>query len=185
MPSLSEAERRVALDLAHAAVIAAVSHQNFPKRIPKEGIFAEPRGLFVTLHVGEKLQGCIGAVEAKQPLGEAIVHCAISAALEDPRFRPLQLDQLAELRVEISLLSCLEPISPESVEIGRHGLLISHEGRRGLLLPQVAVEHHFSREQFLAETCWKAGLPTDAWRNRDARLFGFTCEVFSEPHHAL
>jgi AmmeMemoRadiSam system protein A len=181
MQSLSEAERKAALHLARSAVIAAVFDRSNSIQIPQESIFARRRGVFVTLHVGGKLQGCIGLVEPAEPLGEAIAHCAACAALEDPRFHPLQQAQLPQLQIEISILSRLEPISPASVEIGRHGLLISSHGRRGLLLPQVATEHHFTREQFLEETCWKAGLPKDAWRDPEAKLLGFTCDVFSEP----
>jgi len=180
MPSLSEADRRAALHLARTAVIEAVSHRKLPDTFPREGIFAEHRGVFVTLHVGKRLQGCIGVIEAKDPLGEAIVRCAASAALDDPRFAPMKPEQLAGLSVEISLLSILEPILHESIEIGRHGLLIRLHAQRGLLLPQVAIEHRLTREQFLEETCRKAGLPREAWRDPEAQLFGFTCEVFSE-----
>ena len=134
----------------------------------------------MTLHVRGRLQGCIGVVEPAEPLGEAIVRCAGSAALKDPRFAPLRADQLGELTIEISLLSAPAPISPEAIEIGRHGLLVVLHAQRGLLLPQVAVEHHLTREQFLEETCRKAGLPREAWRDPEARLFGFTCEVLSD-----
>jgi AmmeMemoRadiSam system protein A len=180
MPSLSEADRRSALELARAAAISAVSHRKLPDFIPHEGIFAERRGVFVTLHVRGRLQGCIGVIEANEPLGEAIVRCAASAAREDPRFAPMTPDQLAGLSIEISLLSKLEPISPESIEIGRHGLFIELHAQRGLLLPQVAVEHRLTREQFLEETCRKAGLRREAWRDPEAQLLGFTCDVFSE-----
>ena len=180
MPSLSEADRCSALELARTAVISAVSYRKLPDVIPREGIFAERRGVFVTLHVRHRLQGCIGVTEAKEPLGEAIVRCAASAALEDPRFVPMTKDQLGELRIEISLLSSLEPITPEAIEIGRHGLFIQLHAQRGLLLPQVAIEHHLTREQFLEETCRKAGLRREAWRDPEARLLGFTCDVFSE-----
>ena len=180
MPFLSEADRRAALQLARTAVTEAVSHRKLPDSYPREGIFAEPRGVFVTLHVGKRLQGCIGVIEAKEPLGEAIVRCAASAALEDPRFAPLKPDQLSGLNIEISLLSMLEPIAPQSIEIGRHGLLVRLHAQRGLLLPQVAIEHRLTREQFLEETCRKAGLRREAWRDPEAQVFGFTCEVFSE-----
>lgn len=143
-------------------------------------MFAERRGVFVTLHVRGRLQGCIGVVEPNEPLGDAIVRCAASAALEDPRFAPMRAEQLAELSIEISLLSVPAPISPEAIELGRHGLLVVLHGKRGLLLPQVAIEHHLTREQFLEETCRKASLQREAWRDPDARLFGFICEVLSD-----
>ena len=180
MPFPSEADSARALQLARLAVTEAVSRRKLPDLIPKEGIFAERRGVFVTLHVSGRLQGCIGVVEAHEPLGEAIVRCAASAAIEDPRFAPMRPEQLENLSIEISLLSPPAPIAPESIEIGRHGLLISLHSQRGLLLPQVAVEHHLSREQFIEETCRKAGLRRDAWRDPEAQLFVFTCEDLSE-----
>jgi AmmeMemoRadiSam system protein A len=180
MPSLSDADRRAALQLARAAVVEAVFHRKLPEVFPREGVLAERRGVFVTLHVGKRLQGCIGVIEANEPLGEAIVRCAAGAALEDRRFAPMKPERLAELSIEISLLSQLGPISPDSIEIGRHGLLVQLHAQRGLLLPQVAIEHHLTREQFLEETCRKAGLGREAWRDPEARLFAFTCEVFSE-----
>lgn len=180
MPYLSEAQRRAALQLARTTIVDAVSHHKLPEVFPSEGVFAEKRGVFVTIHRNQKLQGCIGVVEAKEPLGEAIVRCAASAALEDPRFAPLKPDQLSGLNIEISLLSAPESIAPESIEIGRHGLLVQLHAHRGLLLPQVATEHHLTREQFLEETCRKAGLPREAWRDPEAQILGFTCEVFRE-----
>jgi len=183
MPSLSESDRRTALQLARTVVVEAVSHRQLPEVFPREGIFAERRGVFVTLHVRNRLQGCIGVIEANEPLGEAIVHCAASAALEDPRFAPMRTDQLGELSIEISLLSPMEPIAAESIEIGYHGLFLRLHAQRGLLLPQVATEHRLTREEFLEETCRKAGLSREAWRDPEARLFGFTCEVFSESSH--
>jgi len=138
------------------------------------------RGVFVTLHARGRLRGCIGVVEAFEPLGESIPRCAANAALRDPRFLPVRVDELPELEIELSLLSPFEPIPSENIEIGKHGLLISQGSKRGLLLPQVAVEHKFSRDQFLQETCRKAGLSANAWQEPDTKILGFTCEVFSE-----
>lgn len=180
MLCLSEADRRAALGLARQAIIDAVSRRKLPDRIPRGGIFAERLGVFVTLHVRGRLQGCIGVTEPSESFGEAVVRCAISAALEDPRFIPMKENQLEDMSIEISVLSRLEPILPEFIETGRHGLLVVNHAQRGLLLPQVAVEHHLSREQFLEETCRKAGLPHEAWKDPETRIFGFTCEVFSE-----
>jgi len=187
MQCLSEDDRRAVLQLAREAVTEAVVHRRLPERIPKEGVFAERRGVFVTLHVRGRLQGCIGVTDPSEHLGDAIVRCAASAAVEDPRFTPMNKTQLEDLSVEISLLSPLEPIDPEKIEIGRDGLLVALHAQRGLLLPQVAVEHHLSREQFLEETCRKAGLRREAWQDPEAHIFGFTCEVFSDtpnPHKA-
>ena len=180
MPSLSEAEKRSALQLARTSVVEIVTRRKLPSTIPRDGIFAERRGVFVTLHVRGRLQGCIGVVEPDEPLGDAIVRCAASAALEDPRFAPMRTEQLGELSIEISLLSAPAPISPDAIELGRHGLLVVLRAQRGLLLPQVAIEHHLTREQFLEETCRKAGLGHESWRDPEARLYGFMCEVLSE-----
>jgi hypothetical protein len=180
MPSLSENERRALLRLARLAVGEAVAHERILADIPGDGIFSERRGVFVTLHVGKCLRGCIGVVEPSEPLGDSVVRCAASAATQDPRFSPMRAEELGELQIEISLLSPPFPVRPEQIEIGRHGLLISRGSRRGLLLPQVAVEHHLNAEQFLAETCRKAQLPPDVWRDAETEISAFTCEVFSD-----
>ena len=168
------------LAVAREAIRGAVLHRKLPDVIPREGIFSERQGVFVTLHVRGRLQGCIGVTEPSEPLGEAVVRCAVSAALEDPRFAPLKESQLEEVSIEISLLSPLERIPPEAIEIGRHGLLIVNHAQRGLLLPKVAIEHQLTREQFLEETCRKAGLPREAWKDPETQIWGFTCEAFSE-----
>jgi AmmeMemoRadiSam system protein A len=180
MPSLSEADRQSLLELARRAIAEAVSPQKPAGRIPHSGVFAEKRGVFVTLQARGRLRGCIGVVEAFELLGESIARCAASAAFEDPRFSPVSPEELRELQIELSLLSPPEPILPENIEIGKHGLLISQAAKRGLLLPQVAVQHKFSREQFLEETCRKAGLAAHAWQEPETQILGFTCEVFSE-----
>jgi AmmeMemoRadiSam system protein A len=180
MPSLSESDRGALLELAREAVIEAVSNGHIPAEIPGGGVFAQRHGVFVTLHVKRRLRGCIGVIDAVDSLGDSVVRCAATAALHDPRFRAIRLEELPDLSIEISLLSETTPIRPESIEIGKHGLLIIRGPQRGLLLPQVAVEHHLNVEQFLAETCRKAQLNPEAWRDADAELMGFTCEVFTE-----
>jgi AmmeMemoRadiSam system protein A len=180
MLSLSEADRQAVLGLARRAVLEVILRGSLPEKIPVEGVFAERRGVFVTLHVRGRLRGCIGLTSSDQPLGDSVVRCAVSAALQDPRFPPVRADDIAHLQIEISLLSPAAPIRPDQIEIGRHGLMISRGPQRGLLLPQVAIEHGLSVEQFLRETCRKALLPLDAWRDGDVELQGFTCEVFAE-----
>jgi AmmeMemoRadiSam system protein A len=180
MPSLSEADRCQLLKLARDAIVQAVTRARLPEYIPATGVFAEHLGAFVTLHVRGRLRGCIGVIEATAPLGESIIRCAASAALQDPRFAPMRPEELSDLRIEISLLSTPAPLRPHEIEIGRHGLLICRDRQRGLLLPQVAVEHHLNLEQFLQEACRKAQLPLEAWREPDVQVLGFTCEVFSE-----
>jgi AmmeMemoRadiSam system protein A len=180
MPSLSEEERRALLNLARQAITEAVSRGQVLPNTPSGGIFSQQTGVFVTLHVGKRLRGCIGVVEPEEPLGDGVVRCAASAALQDSRFPAVRPDELSDLRIEISILSPPLPIRLEEIEIGCHGLLISRGRQRGLLLPQVAVEHQLSAEQFLSETCRKALLPRDAWREADTNVFGFTCEIFSD-----
>src|ERR1700694_2983896 len=144
MPYLSEVDGQNLLVLARKAIVDAVTRKELPKTIPHEGIFSERRGVFVTLHVRGELRGCIGTTENDEPLGEATVRCAASAALHDPRFPAMRSEELGELHIEISVLSPLAPIRPEEIEIGRHGLVISQGERRGLLLPQGAGEHGFA-----------------------------------------
>jgi len=177
---LCEADRRALLRLARLAVVEAVACGALPQHIPSEGVFAERRGAFVTLHVQRRLRGCIGVIEAEEPLGDFIVRCAASAALQDSRFPSIRREELAGLQIELSLLSPPVPIRLDEIEIGRHGLLLSRGSQRGLLLPQVAVEHRLTAEQFVQETCRKAQLPPDAWQRPGAQMLGFTCEVFSE-----
>jgi AmmeMemoRadiSam system protein A len=180
MPFPSETDRRSLLALARRAIAEAVYLQRSAGEIPQSGVFAEQRGVFVTLHRIGRLRGCIGVVEAFEPLGESIARCAANAALHDPRFSPVRAEELPELEIELSLLSPLEPILPENIEIGKHGLLISQGPKRGLLLPQVAVAHKLGRDQFLEETCRKAGLNANAWQEPETQILGFTCEIFSE-----
>jgi AmmeMemoRadiSam system protein A len=176
---LSNRDRDSLLCLARLAITEAVSRCEILGEIPTDGIFSQTRGVFVSLHIGKRLRGCIGVVGPQEPLGHCIVRCAAGAALHDPRFPAMRLEELRHLHVEISLLSAPFAIRPEEIEIGRHGLLISRGSQRGVLLPQVAVRHRLNAEQFLAETCKKAQLAADAWRDPEANLFGFTCEIFS------
>jgi AmmeMemoRadiSam system protein A len=180
MPSLSETDRRSLLELARRAVVDAVANGKLPELIPHEGIFAERHGVFVTLHIEGRLRGCIGVVEPDERLGEAVIRCAASAALEDPRFPSVRSEELAALRIELSLLSPASPIARESIEIGCHGLLVTLGKHRGLLLPQVALEHRLDAQRFLEETCRKAGLPREAASDPQLQIFGFTCQVFAE-----
>jgi len=180
MPCLSEADRKAILELARQAVEEAVCRNRPVLEIPRTETLERRCGVFVTLHVAGRLHGCIGVIEGKETLGQSIVRCAASAALEDQRFPKMRAEELKELEIEVSLLSGLERIQPEEIEIGRHGLLVEQDYRRGLLLPQVAEEHHLSKEQFLQETCRKAGLRTDAWQSPATRIFGFTCEIVTE-----
>ncbi len=174
----STEERQLLLRLAHESIEAALEERSLDLTAPSEHL-AEFRGAFTTLHLLGKLRGCIGYVFPNQPLYRTVADTARSAAFEDPRFLPVTRPEAPILKVEISVLSTLRPILPEQIEIGKHGLVVNHGGRRGLLLPQVPVEWEWDRETFLAQTCLKAGLPADAWL-RGAELQAFTAEVFGE-----
>jgi AmmeMemoRadiSam system protein A len=181
MSPLSSDERRALLDLARHAILEAVCQGRVADIPPVSGALAQPSGAFVTLHRRGYLCGCIGQVGASsESLAATVLRCAIGAACEDPRFRPVRPEEVDELEIEISVLSELEPIEPEGVEVGRHGLVAARGQRRGVLLPQVPVEHHWTRERFLEETCEKAGLEPDAWKDPSTLLMAFTAEVFSE-----
>jgi AmmeMemoRadiSam system protein A len=180
MQSLSEDERREVLTLARQALCQAVSRQSVRQEIPKSAALAEPRAVFVSLHVGKKLRGCMGTLDAHAPLAENLVKCAADAGLHDPRFPQMREDEVGGVTIEVSVLSPLQPIRPEQIEIGRHGLLVARGKRRGLLLPQVATEHGLSVERFLQETSIKAGLPRDAWMEPDTEIYGFECEIVAE-----
>lgn len=139
-----------------------------------------PRGAFVTLTEEGSLRGCIGFTEARFPLYETVTQAALYAATEDPRFRAVSIPELKRIEYEISVLTPLAKVDdPAHIEVGRHGLVVAKDGKRGLLLPQVAAENRWSREEFLRQTCLKAELPADAWR-RGAEIFSFEAIVFRE-----
>jgi AmmeMemoRadiSam system protein A len=140
----------------------------------------QPGGAFVTLHRRGRLRGCVGQLPSKEPLLEVVAHCAKAAALEDPRFKPVRADEIAEIEIELSILSRLEDVTPGRIETGKHGLVVSRGWQRGVLLPQVATEFKWQAARFLEETCVKAGLEREAWKDPQTRIQAFTAEVFSE-----
>lgn len=176
---LTDDERRGLLRYARQ-VIAAHLHGD---PLPPAPAVREPlrhAGAFVTLHAGHDLRGCIGYPGSEKPLEEVIAECAVAAATDDPRFPPVHPSELPSLSVEISVLTPIDPVEDVAdIEVGRDGLVVEQGFRRGLLLPQVASEHGWDRETFLAHTCIKAGLRSDAWR-RGARVSRFQAEVFGE-----
>ena len=175
----SREQRRILLGIARAAILAFLEQRSLadPEGLPAP--LVEPRGVFSTLYHNGQLRGCVGYAAAVAPLHRAVAETARAAAFEDSRFPPVTLEEASGLEISLSVLSPLFPVRPEAVEVGRHGLAVSLGGRRGLLLPQVPVEHGWERETFLDQTCRKAGLPLDAWR-RGATLEAFTAEVFGD-----
>lgn len=145
-------------------------------------------GCFVTVRARGELRGCIGSVVHADPLAQTVRDNAISAASRDPRFDPIQAEELSVLSIEISALTHGDgPGTPfrrvydvEEIEVGRDGICIEVGGRRGLLLPQVATERNWDRERFLAATCLKAGVEEAAWQRPDATLYRFSAQVFGD-----
>jgi AmmeMemoRadiSam system protein A len=171
-------ERVILLKLAHESILSALEHREM-SLIPPSPHFSEPRGAFTTLYFQGQLRGCVGYVLPISSLYGTVAETARAAAFEDTRFPPVTLQEAASLEVSLSILSPLKIIRPEEVEIGVHGLVVAQGGRRGLLLPQVPVEHHWVRRTFIEQTCQKAGLPLDAWQ-KGATLEAFTAEVFGD-----
>jgi AmmeMemoRadiSam system protein A len=186
-PEFSLSQRRTLLGIAHEAILEVLDRQSFSATPPDMPGLSEPRGVFTSLYrysdlVGNfhrELRGCVGYAVPIAPLHRAVAETARAAAFEDSRFLPVTKQEAVKLEVSLSVLSHLFPIDPEAVEVGRHGLVISQDARRGLLLPQVPVEHGWDRETFLDQTCRKAGLMQNAWR-RAATIEAFTAEVFSD-----
>lgn len=174
----SPEERTLLLQLAHLSIEASLRGEK-PDVTPPNEHLAERRGAFTTLHLDGQLRGCIGYVFPVATLYQTVAETAAAAAFEDPRFDPVEQEEAQRLRIEISVLSPLKPIEADAVEVGKHGLVVTYLGRRGLLLPQVPLEWGWDRETFLEQTCMKAGLPPDAWK-KGAKLEAFTAEVFGD-----
>ena len=141
----------------------------------------EQCGVFVTLHIGKKLRGCIGTMRGTEPLIDTVRDMARSSAFHDPRFPGLTLDEIKTIKIEISVLTPLIQISSvDEIKTGTHGLYITKGPCSGVLLPQVAIEQGWDRDQFLSFTCRKAGLPADAWYDNDTIIEIFSATIFSE-----
>lgn len=176
---LSERQRQALLETARSSVGRAVAGTGSgPARAALD--LPAASGVFVTLKERGQLRGCLGTLQATGDLAGTVARCAADAATSDPRFSPVAPAELPDLSVEVSVLGPLEPIDPgqpDAIVIGRHGLVAEQGSKRGLLLPQVATEWGWTVEQFLRQTCRKAGLPDDAWQH-GARIFRFEAEVF-------
>ena len=180
-PPLGAEDRHTLLEIAREAVTHAVHGRPLPELSVSSPALQLPRACFVTLTRGGHLRGCRGEVWPRSDLAHAVQRVAVLSALDDPRFPPVTVEELPHLEYEISVLSPLRPVAdPEEIVIGRDGLFLLAGGRTGLLLPQVPVEQGWDREAFLRAICLKAGLPEDAWRWPEARLFRFEAEVFGE-----
>jgi AmmeMemoRadiSam system protein A len=180
--SLPPETRRELLALARRSIEAFFGGEPEPRLASDRAeLFGRPRALFVTLRRRGALRGCIGTLTPDGDIARTVPRFARRAAFEDPRFPALTPEELPECEIEISVLTPPEPVpDPEEIRVGRDGLILEAGGRSGLLLPQVATEWGFDRETFLCEVARKAGLPPDAWRRPDTKLWRFQAEVFSE-----
>jgi AmmeMemoRadiSam system protein A len=179
---LSAETRKDLLSLARRA-LEAHFQGSAPPRLASDRAetFGQPRALFVTLRKAGQLRGCIGTLSPDGDLSRMVPRFALAAAFDDPRFLPLSPEELPQCEIEISVLTPPEPFrEAQEIETGRDGLIIEAMGSSGLLLPQVATEWGFNREMFLEEVSKKAGLPRNAWKHPEARLWKFQAEVFSE-----
>ena len=177
------------LRLARVAIAEAVgdgcsrlaSSRDLLPATPPPAVLA-PAAAFVTLHEAGELRGCVGSLATDRPLWESVISAAVAAALDDPRFLPVTADEVPWLSIDVSVLGPARPLdAPADFQPGRDGVIVDRGGRRGLLLPEVATEHGWGLREMLEGTCWKAGLPPDAWRDpaTDVRLFRTT--RFSDP----
>lgn len=178
---LTSNDKKELLAIARRSIELALKREYEDPPRPKSAALSEKAGSFVTLHRKEMLRGCIGFVEALNPLYLTVSEAAMSAALKDYRFPPLDEEELPEIEIEISVLTPPQPVKNiEEVVVGRDGLIIEQGIYKGLLLPQVPGEYDWDLNEFLEQTCLKAGLPTDAYQDPKTKIFSFQAIVFNE-----
>lgn len=185
---LSRDEGRILVKIARMAIeehLRGSETLRIPDDLPD--VLREKRGVFVTLEKNGNLRGCIGYPEPVKPLIDALVEAAISAATGDPRFPPVKPEELDDIEIEVSVLTPPEPIEvenpaeyPRLIRVGVDGLIVERGWARGLLLPQVATEWGWDSEEFLCNTCMKAGLPPDCFYDPETRVYRFQAQIFHE-----
>jgi AmmeMemoRadiSam system protein A len=182
MFELNEEQRKTLLRIARQSIEAVIEGRSPQWNADDfDAILKQPAGAFVTLTRDGDLRGCIGSIQAVEPLYKAVASSAISAATRDPRFHPVQRSELDQLELEISVMGPIERVTNfDDIVVGRDGLIVSRGPCAGLLLPQVASEYGWDRETFLDQTCVKAGLPRGAWRAQDCKVEKFSALVFGE-----
>jgi len=181
-PTLTDEDKQALLHLARQTLIDYLGNGTLPDLRTDSLALLEPRATFVTLRRKDtdELRGCRGEVVARQPLIASVAHTAASSATEDPRFAPVTAAEVPHLHIEISALTPMQPILPDEVVIGRHGLMIQQGPYAGLLLPQVPTAYGWDREEYLEALCHKAGLPGSAWHEPGVELLAFEAEVWGE-----
>jgi len=182
---LTDEEKIILLKTARLSIESKLFNQNanYPK--PTE-VLSLCCGAFVSLHINDKLRGCIGYIQAIKPLIETIKEMARSAAFNDPRFTPLAESEVGNIDIEISVLSPMQKIDDiNEIKVGVHGIMVRREMYSGLLLPQVAIQYGWEREEFLSHTCQKAGLPSNCWKLNDIEIEVFSAIVFNEQELGL
>ncbi len=177
---LQDNEKGTLLDIARLAIASYIVDKKIPVVKSDEKALNRKCGVFVSLHKEGSLRGCIGAFTSDDPLYKTVAVMAASAAFEDPRFPPVVEDEVKDLDIEISVLTPLKRIDdPKEIEIGRDGIYIVKGSKKGVLLPQVAVDNDFDRNMFLDHTCLKAGLKAGDWRE-GAEIYIFEAEIFDD-----
>ncbi len=182
---LSEKEKGILLLAARESILSLFDQIPIPQidysLYPN---LASNKGAFVTLTKNNELRGCIGFIQTDKTLFDTVCEAAKLSAINDPRFPPVNYDEISKLLIEISVLSEPQPITNyNQIILGKHGLIVEEEGRRGLLLPQVATENNFTLEEFLIAICRKAGLHPYLWQEKFINLFVFSADVFREEEH--
>jgi uncharacterized protein len=178
---LLDEEKKELLRIARATLKEFLMSGRIPPGAPHRKSLVAPAGVFVSLHAGADLRGCIGTTAESLPLYKAIQEMSIAAASRDPRYGAVRLEELGGMTIEISVLGGRSQFTrPEDIEIGTHGLHIVSGNHKGLLLPKVAVEHGWDAATFLARTCEKAGLPPDVWKTTECQVEVFPAQVFDE-----
>jgi len=180
--NLTPEQKKTLIKIARQSIISASSGLAAPEYQITNSVLNTACGAFVTLHNNNgALRGCIGNITTENPLWETVRNMAAEAALRDPRFPPVSTREAGSIYIEISVLSPLQKIkSLEQIEVGKHGLFIKKDYYQGLLLPQVAIEHRWNRIKFLEQTCYKAGLSRDCYKQKNCEIFIFSAAVFGE-----
>lgn len=178
---LNEQLQAKLLRIARETIDSHIRTRKTPEFSVEEPELLRKSGAFVTLKSQGRLRGCIGYIEGIKPLYQTVIDLAIAAATQDPRFRPVTEHEIEHLELEISVMTPLRKVaSPDEVEVGAHGIFMKRGFRSGLLLPQVATEHHWDRKTFLEQTCLKAGLSPQDWNDPKTEIFVFSAHVFHE-----